>query len=81
MIDARTEPSVLPRGACLAILAALLLSVGTLRPAMGQAASPATDPKPGDENGSAIVFRGRVVDPDGKPFAGAKLYLGSGLSR
>src|SRR5262249_6712890 len=27
------------------------------------------------EKGDTIAFSGRVLDPDGKPFAGAKLYL------
>ena len=76
MIDARTEPSIPRRATGLAVLAAILLSVGTLHRVTGQAASPLADPKVGAENDSAIVFQGRVVDPGGKPFAGAKLVLG-----
>jgi RNA polymerase sigma factor (sigma-70 family) len=29
----------------------------------------------GDHQGDSVTVRGRVLDPDGKPFAGAKLYL------
>jgi RNA polymerase sigma factor (sigma-70 family) len=31
--------------------------------------------KPEEEKGESVAVSGRVVDPDGKPFAGARLYL------
>ncbi len=62
------------------LLAALGLSFGTLRPAAAGAKAEATapttaEPAPDPTTDNAIVFRGRVVDPDGRPFAGASLYL------
>jgi RNA polymerase sigma factor (sigma-70 family) len=36
---------------------------------------PAAAPRPGEAE-DRLTVRGRVLDPDGKPFAGAKLYLG-----
>ena len=58
-----------------AISVAILLSSMTLRPVAGR-----DDPRAGgDEQNAqsvdAVVFGGRVIDPDGRPFAGAKLYL------
>jgi RNA polymerase sigma factor (sigma-70 family) len=42
------------------------------RPAAERPADPA---KGGDDDGNVLVYGGRVLDPDGKPFAGAKVYL------
>src|SRR5262249_8757407 len=36
---------------------------------------PAAAPRPGEAE-DRLPLRGRVLDPDGKPFAGAELYLG-----
>jgi RNA polymerase sigma factor (sigma-70 family) len=38
-------------------------------------ATPAAGPDTKDQDKEAISFAGRVLDPDGKPFAAAKLYL------
>ncbi len=71
--------------ACLGLLAALLLSTVTLRPS----AATAQDMKArSGEHGPAqaaaqngvdaterLEFAGRVLDPDGKPLAGAKLHM------
>jgi hypothetical protein len=35
-----------------------------------------TDAGPANKDGKELRLHGRVLDPDGKPFAGAKLYLG-----
>ncbi len=60
----------------LVLLAALGLSFGTLRPAAAGHAVVAAEPsQAGVPVGESIVYRGRVVNPDGKPFAGARLYL------
>ncbi len=59
----------------LVLLAAFGLSFATLRPGAAAATSPPDAPKGESRTADAIVFRGRVVDPDGRPFAGARLYL------
>jgi RNA polymerase sigma factor (sigma-70 family) len=62
--------------------AALRLSART--PAVGEsppASRGASDaPAPEREKSSRVEVRGRVFGPDGKPFAGAKVYLGHGGS-
>jgi hypothetical protein len=58
----------------LILISALGLSFGTLRP--GAASIASTSEATGAEVAAeAIVFRGRVIDPDGRPFAGARVYL------
>ncbi len=59
----------------LLLLAALGLSFGTLRPAAVAMDVPKTEGRTGGVPADAIVFRGRVVDPDGRPFAGASMYI------
>jgi beta-lactamase regulating signal transducer with metallopeptidase domain len=59
----------------LILVAALGLSFGTLRPGVVAAASAPDAVKTESQAADAIVFRGRVVDPDGRPFSGARLYL------
>jgi RNA polymerase sigma factor (sigma-70 family) len=43
-------------------------------PAQGEAGSPATEP-PLDERGDSVTLTGRVLDPDGRPFAGAEVSV------
>jgi RNA polymerase sigma factor (sigma-70 family) len=43
-------------------------------PARAQVAAPAKTPKPKQSDEETVAVRGRVLDPDGKPLAGAKLY-------
>ncbi len=63
-----------------AIVSAVLMSLATLHPAPGRA-----EPEPPASSGpqlqpasaaDQVVFQGRVVDPEGKPYTGAKVYLG-----
>jgi beta-lactamase regulating signal transducer with metallopeptidase domain len=71
--------------ACLGTLAALMLSMVTLRPSTATAQEMKAQPKDTRAAGKAapnsataderFEYAGRVVDPDGKPFAGAKLHL------
>jgi beta-lactamase regulating signal transducer with metallopeptidase domain len=69
----------------LGLVCAFLLSMVTLRPPVASAqdmkAGPAASRSGGtastgaEESGDRLEFGGRVVDPDGKPFAGARLHL------
>ncbi len=59
----------------LVLPAALGLSFGTLRPDAVAMDGPTVEGRAGGEPADAILFRGKVVDPDGKPFAGARMYL------
>ncbi len=61
------------RDVCLA--ATLILIVAGPAPGPAAAEVPTPRSQTGHESADAIVFHGRVVDPDGRPFAGAKLYL------
>ncbi len=59
----------------ISILVSPLLSSMTLRPVAGR-----DEPRAGlleqlAQPADAVVFGGQVVDPDGRPFVGAKLYL------
>jgi len=49
------------------------LSLGSIRPGPGRTESfPALEEPAG---GDSVVFQGRVLDPDGKPLSGARIYL------
>ena len=72
--------------ACTGLLATLLLSMVTLRPSVATAhemkeAQQVTRNQAPDDSRKAtstedrLEYSGRVLDPDGKPFAGAKLHL------
>jgi RNA polymerase sigma factor (sigma-70 family) len=62
--EAAARPSELPREA-----------EPPARPVQAPAAD-APKPQPSlEEKGEAVTVRGRVLDPEGEPFAGAKLYL------
>ncbi|HEX3447765.1 MAG TPA: M56 family metallopeptidase, partial [Isosphaeraceae bacterium] len=72
--------------ACTGLLATLLLSMVTLRPSAATAqemkeAKQVTRNQAADASrtatsaGDRFEYAGRVLDPDGKPFAGAKLHL------
>jgi RNA polymerase sigma factor (sigma-70 family) len=65
---------VLVIGLCAAALTRQALTTPAAEPAAGppQAAAPPKAPREGKE---AVAFRGRVLDPAGKPFSGAKIYL------
>src|SRR5262249_11362049 len=58
-----------------------------LPPQAAAAEAPSAPPGPGKEkadpesNDKAVTVSGRVLDPDGKPFAGAKVYLWTRTSR
>ena len=87
--DYRIEPGTSCRWklatACLGVLAALLLSTLTLRPSSATAQdmkatqvtkNPSGAAAPETTNtGDRFEYAGRVVDPDLKPIAGAKLHL------
>jgi RNA polymerase sigma factor (sigma-70 family) len=54
------------------------LAAGQAKPrASASANSPAVEPKPSaeDDKADSVVVRGQVVDPDGKPFGGAKVLF------
>ena len=56
------------------ILLVLGLSFASVRPVPGRT-EPSQNSGPAAADGDSITFQGRVLDPDGKPFAGAKVYL------
>jgi len=58
-----------------AIAVALVLSSVAFRPVATRAEQPAKTADRRDLSADSIVFQGRVVDPDGRPFGRAKLYL------
>ncbi len=51
------------------------LSLATIRPAVGRIENPLTAKAEAGDKQNSVIFHGRVLDPDGKPFAGAKVYL------
>ena len=53
------------------------LSLATFRPVVARVGPAVHADEPAGANGTSIVFQGRVVDPDGRPFAGARVYLPS----
>ena len=57
------------------LAAALLLSSVTQRPVAGRVEPRAGESEQHVPPADAIVFQGRVVDPDGRSVAGAKLYV------
>ncbi len=62
------------------LLLSLTLGVGSLltpRPIPGgsRAGEPATPPAHSANKDQALEIKGRVLDPDGKPFSGAKVYV------
>ena len=69
----------------LGLVCAFLLSMVTLRPTAATAQDMKAGPAAGqsgatassgpEESGDRLEYGGRVVDPDGKPFAGARLHL------
>ncbi len=59
----------------LVLPAAVALSFATLRPGAVAAASGSDASNSGSAAADSIGFRGRVVDPDGRPFVGARLFL------
>ncbi len=61
---------------CFALLIALLLSFATLHPARGLTESPPVENSKLAVASDQVVFQGRVVDPEGKPYAGARIYFG-----
>ena len=87
--DCRVEPAAPARwklgAACLGLIATLLLSTVTLRPGLATAQemkAPSTqghrrvvDSLALEAPGDSLDFGGRVLGPDGKPFAGARLHL------
>jgi RNA polymerase sigma factor (sigma-70 family) len=75
-------PTMLPRtlkyAAGFVVAFGLLAGAVALRPAATVNATPAEPPKEGARppaaDGASTTYSGRVLDPDGKPVAGAKLY-------
>ncbi len=53
------------------------LSLGSIRPSAGagRIEPGRASTEPASAEGGAVVFQGHVVDPNGKPFAGAKVFL------
>jgi len=50
------------------------LSLGSIRPAPGRS-EPSHELEEPAPDGDSVVFQGRVLDPEGKPYAGARVYL------
>jgi beta-lactamase regulating signal transducer with metallopeptidase domain len=73
--DYRVEPATTRdwkiATACVGLLAAFMLSLVTVRPNSVVSTAAPKDAVSGDR----FQYAGRVLDPDGKPFAGAKLHL------
>ena len=59
-----------------ALIIALLLSFETLHPARSRMEAPPTESPPLAVAADQVVFQGRVVDPEGKPCPGARIYFG-----
>ncbi len=57
------------------VVLVLGLSLASIRPMAGQPAPVSPGSAPAAASSDSVVFQGRILDPDGKPFAGARLYL------
>jgi protocatechuate 3,4-dioxygenase beta subunit len=67
---------VIALGLCAAALTRLALATGPSEPGAAPAGRSATPPpKAARDDKDTVTFRGRVLDPAGKPFAGAKVCL------
>ena len=58
-----------------AMMTVLGLSLGSLRPVSSRLEPGVAEAEPATAKDNFVSFQGRVLDPDGKPHAGARLYL------
>ena len=71
--DRFNSPTQQTRDVCLATTLLLIVAGSALGPAAAEVPTPRS--RTGHESADAIVFHGRVVNPEGQPFVGARLYL------